>query len=275
MSRDGTAPRNWFVLLWIALLAGCGASAYEDRLARTDERNRYLAKLDEDLGPYWNHAGYQIWLRPPIGMVEIAAPQKPKSENGEEVEMPPDLRQEFGGVPLNLPGVIQTWEGNVPGAAASKYRVYVLGNHSRFISSSEDTSNEPKNYFGDLENVLGGFYGVTLTPGDSGSAANNNEKFRIQIPATERFAVPRTFAGVHYVPAAEGQVPFNAWLYEHSHGEMQCAVLMLAPPDSPPALRVALLTSLETIRVSNQKPRVQAGAAGGSSNTGGAPPPTF
>lgn len=247
----------------VVQLAGCGLSAYEERLAKTDQRNRYWAKLDAALDPYWSQAAYGLWLRAPKGMRSIPAPVKPKGSE----ELPPDLRQEFQGVPLDLPGIIQCWEGLLPtaGGGTGPYRLYVLGNHSRFARSDDPTqSTEPKEFLKDLEIVLQNLYGVTLPPGDSGRGDQNNVKFRQQIPTNDQFVLPKTFQVVNFVPETAGQQPFHAWLYEHTTEQVQVALLMLTPEASSNEVRQTLTTALETIQVSPVAPSLQAGTPGGA-----------
>jgi hypothetical protein len=247
-------------------LAGCGLSTYEERLEKTAQRNRYFAKLDQSLDSYWNHAGYGLWLRPPKGFVGIPAPVKPR-----EGELPPDLRQEFQGVPLDLPGIIHAWGGNLPTTAGGTEpcRLYLLGNHSRFTRSEEGgRSSDPKQFFADLELVLQNLFGVTLPDGDQARGDQNNAKYRLLIPASEQFAVPKPFLAVNFVPPPEQSLPFHAWLYEHTAGQIQLAVLVLTPPQGSAEGRQTVATSLETLQVSPQVPGLQAGAPGGGVRPG-------
>lgn len=267
------------VFLLPALSAGCGLNAYEERLARTDERNAYYAHLDEVLQPvYWNHPQFDLWLRPPAGLASMPEPQPPKAAEGEEPpDPPPDPRLEYRGVPLDLPGLIHAWEGNLPvaGGGSAPYRLYLLGNHSRFISSSDRGDSKPQDYINDLEIVLQNLFQQTLPPGDRGRSDEPNVKFRAQIPSSERFVVPKPFAGVNFVPL-EGTFPegqeFRGWLYEYTNGPVQTALLMLTPSSPSLDVRDAFQTSLETLRVSPQPPRVQAGRRGAAPSGGGARP---
>lgn len=236
-----------------AALCGCGGATYEERLAKTEQRNRYLTKQDATLDRYWNQQLWGIWLRPPKGMVEVPAP--PRAPEGEDP--PPDLRMEFQGVPLDLPGVIQVWDGTLPtaGGQTGTYRLYVLGNHSRYTrQNAEAESVDPKTYLFDLETVLQGLYQLELPNGDTGRGDKNNERYRQSIPAVEEFAVQKPFVAVTFVPLQEGLQPFNAWLYEHTTGSIQMAVLMLVPPNASNEVRQTLLSSLETLQVSSQTP---------------------
>lgn len=250
---------------WIVCWVGCGLSTYEERLQRTDERNRYFHRLDESLDNYWNQPAYQIWLRPPKAMYGVPAPQPPKDGG----ELPPDARQEFQGVALDLPGIIHAWDGtmSVAGGGTGPCRLYLLGNYERFVSSGEGRSNDPKDFVRDLEAVLQNLYGVVLPPGDSGRADQNNVRYRVQIPTTERFAVPKTFQAVTFVAPQEGAVPFQAWLYEHTAGPIQFAVLMLTPPAPSTEAAQGLRLALETLRVSSEKPRLQPGGRPGAAPT--------
>ncbi len=251
--------------LW---LSGCGVSAYEDRLRRTNERNHYLARLDEHLDPYWSHAAYGLWLRPPKGFITLPAPAPPKEEGASP---PPDRRQEFQGTPLDLPGVIHAWDGVLPlaGGGTGPYRLYVLGNHERFLAA--DRYGKPADFYGALEASLQTLYGVELPPGDTGRGDENNVKYRQTIPPAEQYNLPKLFQGVNFASANPRRaVPFHAWLYEHTSGQVQCAVLLLTPPNPSPAVRQSLLLALETLRVSPQPPRAQPG--GGTTSTPGRAP---
>lgn len=247
--------------LTVAALAGCGVSAYEERLAKTDQRNRYFARLDAALDPYWNQISWGIWLRPPKGLLSVPPPALAKEGEDE----PPDLRQEFQGVPLDLPGIIQVWDGSLPtaGGTAGPYRLFLLGNHSRFTKrDGAEGSNDPKTYFYDLEVVLQNLYGVTLPNGDGGRGDANNERFRQSIPTTEEFVIPKNWVLVNFVPLQEGQQPFNAWLFEYTAGPVQFAALMLTPPNASNDVRQTLLTSLETLQIAAQPPSYQTGTVG-------------
>jgi hypothetical protein len=234
-------------------LTGCGSSTYEERLAKTDQRNRHIARLNAALDGYWKQELWGIWLRPPKGLVNVPAPL-PAKEGEEEA---PDPRLEFQGVPLDIPGIIQVWDGTLPatGGAGSPYRIYLLGNHSRYANrGGEGASNDPKTYFYDLEIVLQSFYGVTLPDGDRGRGDQNNERYRQQIPNSEQFAVPKPFVLVNFVPQQEGAQPFNALLMEHTAGQVQFALLALLPPNATNEARQNLLTSVETLQISSQTP---------------------
>jgi hypothetical protein len=253
--------------LLAAGLAGCGLSAYEERLAKTDQRNRYFAKLDSTLDPFWNHPGYQLWIRPPKSLRSIPAPVKPK-----DGEMPPDARQEFQGVPLDLPGVIQAWDGTLPtaGGGTGPYRLYLLGNHSRFLRNDEaGRSSDPKQFFADLEAMLQNLFGVTLPEGDQGRGDQNNAKYRLSIPTSEQFVIPKPFQAINFVPPTPEQTPFHAWLFEYTTGQIQFAVLMLTPPNPTTDVRQALTTALETLQVSPQAPGLQANSPAGGARPGG------
>jgi hypothetical protein len=255
---------TWRLSLLAAVLGlvGCGLSTYEERVDRTNRRNQYFARLDSTLDAYWNHPAYGLWLRPPDGMYGVPAPVKPR-----DGEPPPDPRQEFLGVPLDLPGVIQAWEGPLPtaGGGSGTYRLYLLGNHGRFARSEEaGRSSDPKQFFNDLESTLQTLFGVTLPAGDQGRSDQNNVKYRLQIPRAEEFALPKAFQAVDFVPAQENEAPFRAWLLEHTTGQIQFAALMLTPPNPSNDARQALLLSLETLRVSPQAPGLQAAAPGGA-----------
>ena len=258
------------VAIAIGGMAGCGLSTYEERLQRTDQRNRYFAKLDGTLDPYWSQQAYGLWLRPPQGMYGVPAPAKP--EDGEEP--PPDLRQEFIGVPLDLPGIIQAWDGTLPtaGGGEGAYRLYLLGNHSRYTrSETAGESNDPKDYFRDLEVVLQNLFGVELPTGDAGRADENNVKYRLQIPSTEQFVVPKAYTAVNFVPLEEGRQPFHGWLFQYTAGQIQFAALMLTPPNPSNDVRQSLLTSMETLRVASQTPGISAGGPAAAGGAGGAP----
>lgn len=246
-------------LLLPVVAVGCGLSAYEERLRRADERNRHLARLDEQLDPFWNHAAYGLWMRPPKGFTAVPAPQPPKDPGAEP---PPDRRQQFQGTPLDLPGIIQAWDATLPlaGGGTGPYRLYVLGNHERFIAA--DRFGKASDFFRDLEASLQTLYGVELPPGDSGRGDERNVKYRQLIPASEQFALQKLFQAVNFAPGAPRHaVPFNAWLFEYSNGTVQSAVLMLTPPTPAPSVRQTLTSALETLQVSPTPPR---GAPGGT-----------
>jgi hypothetical protein len=243
------------------VLGGCGSGTYGERLKATNERNAYFARLDATLAPYATpreFGNYDIWLRPPQGLRGLFPPAQPKDGS----EPPPDPRLEFQGVPLDLPGLITAWEGTLPiaGGGAGTYRLYLLGNHSRFLSG--DSLGKPADYFKDLESALSSLFLVTLPDGNTGRGDRPNEKFALQIPASGTYTLPKPYTGVNFTADQDVRLPFQGWLYEHSAGPMQVAVLMLTPPTPSNDVRQALLTSLETLQVGVQPPRAAPAPSG-------------
>ncbi len=270
-ASPGRTARWGLLLLLLCGLAGCGSRTYEERLRRTNQRNAHYARLDAELAGYWKDPLFQIALRPPQDMIGMPPPKEPEEIEGveataEEPEPPPDLRYEFLGTPLDLPGLIYAGEGQllVVGGEKGPYRLYVLGNHSRFLGD-DDAGAEPGDYLDDLEIVLQNLFQVQLPPGDQGSASADNVKYVQKIPTSDQFDIPKRFTGVNFVPE-EGKLPFRAWLFEFTpaNSSVQFAALMLTPPNPSNEVRKRLVTSLETLMISPQPPRVVPGAKPGT-----------
>ncbi len=265
---------------WLAcgvlLMGGCGSQTYEARLEATKQRNAYLSRLDAELQPY-AQAGFNVWIRPPKEMVHVPPPVPPKEEGA---EMPPDVRQSWHGVDLTLPGgsILAAWDGQLPTAGGDRapYRILLLGNHSRFLGrDSAEETGDPGQFFTDLELRLQNLFGVTLPPGDGGRGDRPNEKYRVRLPNSDRFAVPKTYFAVNFQSETTDSsettgLPFQAWLYEHNAQRIQVAVLILAPLNPSNDVRQRLLTSLETLQVSPDVPSA-APRAGGTSAPSMAP----
>lgn len=283
-SFNGVSPAVGGLLAGWLFVSGCGSSTYSERLALADARNGYFANLNATLEPYSQPremSGFDVWIRPQKGLRFMPAPS---AKAADATDAPPDPRREFEGVPLDLPGLIGAWDGNlsVAGGGTGHYRLYVLGNHSRFLGSEADQGANPADFLNDLEVALSILFEVMLPPGDKHRGDQPNQKFTLQVPPEgAQFAKSEKFNGINFVGSAERDpaLPFQAWLYERTGGPVQVAVLMLTPPSTTNDVRQALLTSLESLEFSTQPPRFvprsggQSGAAGGAAPAapGGAP----
>ena len=196
--------------------------------------------------------------------MNVPAPPPPK----EDEEPAPDQRQEFEGVPLALPGIIHAWDGSLPaaGGGTGKYRIYVLGNHERYIAA--DLFGKPLEFHHELEVSLQTLFGVELPVGDTGRGDRDNEKFRQMVPHSEQFTLQKTFTAINFAPRGDSP-PFKAWLFEYTQEKIQFALLVLTPSAPSPAVRQTILTSLETLQVSPQTPRGRPGGAPSSAQPAG------
>ena len=135
--------------LVVATIVGCGAQAYEQRLAETAKYYAYRQQVDSALerNP-WQEFGIQ--LRLPRGFQQIPAPV----EEGEH-----DLRQP-NFLTRPLPGLLGAWQGEVyvespdQGPSTMPAWIFVCTNHQRFLDKQTDPTSTPALLVEDLSNVL-------------------------------------------------------------------------------------------------------------------------
>jgi len=264
-----TCFRIALLVLTIPLI-GCGSSTYNDRLLRTDARNKYFARLDRLLaGRAWQSgmtpnqpsAGLAgVTMRIPEGFLPVSEPQTippPKGQEGEEpqVVIHPDWRN-YRETELTFPGVLGQWQGTfTSGGNDGVYQLYVIGNHERFRPSGDSSPGEPGELMADVELSLEQLFQVDVPEGDTGQEGTNNQRYRKSIPAKEEFTSIRTYSVIEFVhPTAE--LPFRAMMYELSNQQMHSAVILFAPLDLSPEVREKLLAALETFSVGPTPPAI-------------------
>lgn len=267
--RRPSSISGLLVLIICCWLAGCGVQAYEQRLNNANELFAYQNYLDKTLArtPWSAPGGYGLSMRIPLGYAQIPAPVPPppvKDADGADVEQPtpPDLRQPtYLGVP-EVEGLIAAWKANVPAREGSTFMfLYVLGNHDRLMASNTEAGGlPPEKYLEDLETLLQTQLGLTIEKAGSGSN-QVNVKVEETIPRVERFVKSKTFTAVRLLPSPAalqqlGNLPeMEGYLYEHTAGPCQVAVLLVSPLSVRENPETALRTALETLTVSDQRPQ--------------------
>ncbi|REJ89252.1 MAG: hypothetical protein DWQ34_20150 [Planctomycetota bacterium] len=261
-----TAQRLCAVCCLLVLSAsGCGLATYEQRLSEADEYFGYLNKLDAHLAdsPWVADNGYGIEMRVPRGFA-LDTQQLPQPEGVEDAEpvivpTPPT----YLGV-QDMEGLIAAWTASLPtagGGAADAY-LYVLGNHERFLirAANDGEGADPAEFLNDLDFQLQELFQVTLPEGESDDAGADNVRYLESIPRVEKYAVPKEFRGVSFLPAPEssaGSLGMRAHLFTHESGPVQVAFLLIYPANVSTDPVESLTLALETLSVSDEPPQLQ------------------
>lgn len=253
----------------LAICAGCGVQAYEQRLADSNELFIYRNRLDAHLNSAtWAAPNdFGVGMRPPKQFAVIPPPAPPEiNENGELVgEVEPDLRQPtYLGI-QDMPGLIEAWRAELPTSEGTAVAfLYVLGNHQRFLdrAANDGEGADPAVFLLDLESLLGSTLGVPIGETASSGAAQDNVKYTETIPRTERFAVPKEFTGISILPPEDvtqplGLPPLRVQLYEHHAGPVQLAFVMVYPVSVRENPADSLRIALETLTVTPEPPRLR------------------
>jgi hypothetical protein len=251
------------LLLLVVPLTGCGQSTYAERVERTKQLYRYQQQLDQALQAEWTRPDWGLAMRPPqrFRLMPAPAPPKPNAEGVVEVEA--DTRQPaYLGV--ELPGLVAAWQ--IPQEAF----LYLCSNHQRFIDAqgTEAATTDPESLLVDLEAVLQQGLEFTLSPDPARSSTELHARFDERIPTTDAYALPKPFKSVRIEKTTDPK--FHAYLYEHSAGKIQVAILLVYSPDftkGATAIRDGVRLALETLRVEPNVPR-RAAPAGQPGNTG-------
>ncbi len=252
------------VSVGLFVIPGCGLETYEQRLAETNEYFKYVNKLDTNLADAtWSEPAYGVSMRVPRGFALQAAPAPPTE--GEEAAAPVVDERQPNFLGITLPGMIAAFRGEVPaGERPAVVFLYVLGNHERILirAANDGVGDDPATFLTDLELLLQNAIGVTI-PDQLGKGDRDNEKYTETIPREPKYAVPKDFTAISFLqpqsPEGAGSVPeLRLQLYEHQAGEMQVAILMIFPSKEVRTdPRDALKLALETLKVSDQPPRLQ------------------
>ena len=251
------------MLLAFAVLAGCGAEVYESRLNETKKYFAYLDRLNRELSPAWTGSG--ISYRAPQVFRPIPPPRPEKDAEGNVIEPTSDPRQpEF--IEGELPGLVGTWQAPVKAEAEVEGEreivevpayLFLLSNYSLWAD-------------GDIEKATGfADTAVRQISGDLIVRIAPEMAKQTRYPSGTQgtnYVEPRQFTTWDVLPDKEIHgTKYTASVYVYRAGDMQVVLLALLPRNttSPPLLAEKVLLSLETLNVSNQKPRRSEGGAGG------------
>lgn len=266
--RTRTTRRLW--PLWCLLTlstVGCGLATYEQRLEDTNDYFAYLNKLKAHLtdSPWVDQNGYGIEIRMPRGFAldqqQLLPPEGAEPESEEVVLVPtPPV---YLGV-QEMEGLIAAWKASLRtggGGAADAY-LYVLGNHERFLvrAANDGEGADPAEFLNDLDFMLQDLFQVTLPEGESDDVAADNVRFSESIPRIEKYAVPKEFRGVSFLPPPEstaGALGMKAQLFVHESGPVQVAFLMVYPINVESNPVESLTLALETLNVSSEPPQLR------------------
>lgn len=282
--------RSRLLLLLAALhVAGCGAETYRSRLNETAQYFTYREKLARELGSIWSVGG--VTYQPPRQFQPIIPPPPPAElEEGAEAAATTDAEdpRQPHYLGIELPGLLGAWEATVRADRAGaeeeqKAFLYVLGNHSRYLTPPDDTgfSQPPAEYMTDIENLITSTIGVVLPPGETGTGVEKNQRHRETAPRVEpnsKFTPRKDFTAVTLSPQIDVgnlELPFEMQLYEWGGKQIQVIVLMVYPQSISPqeSLQERLLLSLETLDIADAAPTAAAaaGSAPGTDGGGGRP----
>ncbi len=259
--------RYKMICLGLLLIFGCGSDVYESRLKETNAFFEYRQSLDRVLqNGTWNHPQFPISMRIPKGFNLLPAPAIPKE--GEPA--PEDARQPLY-LGLTLPGLVGAWQGEFPCDDGNRPGfLYVCSNHQWYLDVAKaGTGPDPAVFLTELETALANTMQVTLPPG-GGSQIGNNVRYTEMCPRERKYAIPKEFTGITFVPPAvlpQVGVEIKGQMYGHYNGPIHIAVIAIYPASIRERLEDKLLKSLETLTVSNQIPKLQAGAAGAGAAT--------
>lgn len=267
--------RNIVACLGLLLIFGCGSDVYESRLAETNAFFQYRQSLDRVLqNGVWS-SPVTISMRIPKGFNLQPAP--PPAKEGEPA--PEDERQ-LNFLGLQLPGIVGAWKA-VVACDNGTYPafLFVCSNHQAYLDrvGNPKEAPDPEVYLTDLENALSNVMQVTLPPGEM-TQIGNNIRYSESCPRDGKYALQKKFTGITFVPPGilpQMTIELKAQMYEHYNGPIHVAVIAIYPASIRERLDEKLLTALETFSVTNQLPKLPAGAAGAGAAGGGTPQSNF
>ena len=254
--------RNMMATVGLLLVFGCGSDLYESRLKETNAFFEYRQSLDRVLQSGNWTTPTTISMRIPKGFNLLPAPLPAKE--GEPI--PEDARQPLY-LGLQLPGLVGAWQGEFPCDDGNRpVFLYVCSNHQSYLDLiAAPEGPDPALFLTELENALSTTMQVTLPPGEV-AQVGNNIRYAETCPRDGKYALQKKFTGITFVPPGvlpQVGVEIKAQMYGHYNGNIHVAVLAIYPASIRERLEDKLLTALETFSVSNQVPKVQAGATTG------------
>lgn len=263
MSATPVPARGMLCLVLSAvmgLLGGCGSATYEERLQQTRDLYEYLDTIESNLAsPAWNRTEFGLAMRVPKPFGRpMAGPEVTVDEEGQEIRGPDPRHPEILGV--DLPGLVEGWTAELPGEdeIPVQARLYVLSNHERFLTR-DDGGLPPGEFHADLERLLMNSFQVAIPDGEAPRAADN-ARFRHLVPARgsphARYTTPKDYTAIRFVPDGpiEGQL-LQGLLYQRQAGDIQAAVLILAPTSLSATFRQRIDLALQTFQVASDTPQ--------------------
>lgn len=273
-SSRPTAPplfasaRRWALGAFVLGMAGCGQQVYEQRLQESAKFFAYVQKVDSSVGPPWKNTpanpGPIDQIRVPLQFKEIkkALPTK-NPETGEMVEPEIDPRQPDY-VPLELPGLVATWEApcrvTVDGKSEiRKGYLYFLTNAYMFANA--DQSVRAPDFVKDLLALIADK--LSLNAPDPVKDAQKE-----QYPRAQPFYVAQKSYDVYRLPDAfvKDGATYTMEIYVQHAGPVEGVVLLALPVgmDSSEKMNERIPYLLETLKVSSKPPAAPPKKGGGS-----------
>ena len=261
-----------------ALLAGCGAKLYEQRLGKTAIMFRHLDLLNDNLASAWGDPG-GIELRVPLAfsMIPAPPPEDPEAEGGEK-EAGAD-KEKGGGKPggkgggkseamderqpsfmnVELPGLRAAFRTEVAGSGDEKAEpqkafLYVLSNLSLAPDPKKD-GETPRRFRGekfheDVVKLLSEALNAKIQPDPdpekwiSQEFPAGNEPYVDRVKYTPLIIEPEQTFG-------DGKKVFSLYLFQQ--GEIQVLLMFVLPDSVDMNLKRQVDLCLETLRVRGDK----------------------
>ena len=258
-SQPRSRDRRWMWLMVALSLAvvGCGAKAYESRLAQTRDYFAYVDTVNQLLqpAPGWRSASVQEFRVPkPFRLIP------PPADSNDYDARQPDY---INGA---LPGLEGAWEAELDIDTANEPTtrrafIYVLSNYSMLTSDNEQTVIEAPKFHEEAMRALTSGLRVVLD-----ESSWHEERF----PAQPGYVAQKAYQAVTFKPERPiqgGSTEFQVYL--HQAGDVRVVVIFMIPDgvDRNVKLHEKIPYSLETLSVSGQITRPSAG--GGSGGGGG------
>jgi hypothetical protein len=244
----------------LAVLSGCGSATYEDRLQQTRDLYEYLHLVETHLAsPAWNRSEFGLAMRVPKPFGRpMEGPEVTIDEDENEIRGPDPRHPDILGI--DLPGLIEGWSAELPGDDESPVaaRFYVMSNHERFLTR-DDGGLPPDEFHADLERLLMNAFQVAIPDGEAARPADN-ARFRHQVPARgsqhARYTTPKDYIAIRFVPNEPiGGESLQGLLYQRREGNVQAAILILAPTSLSATFRQRIDLALQTFQVSPETPQ--------------------
>lgn len=245
----------------------CGAATYEERLGQTAELFDYLHTVDSNLAaPAWDRRDLGMAMRVPKPFDRpLPGPERTVNEEGEEF-FGPDLRHPDV-LGIDLPGLEEAWQASLDDESGEQQegRFYILTNHQRARMQS-DGGPPAAEFLQDLEQLLMNAFRVTIPDGEA-PQPGDNLRSRYIVPARgsvhAKFNAPKDYQIIRFVPdGSVGGRPLQGLLFARTSGNVQVAILLLAPPSLSRSFRQNLDLALQTLQISAQAPSAAPGPGG-------------